>query len=121
MRLDKIEDIEVRRVMDGRSNKRRRRDNDFSITEPTDTENEDAELDVMGSDAASAESPNAATPDQVQVVDMSASLAAQEKSTQSTVVGGALRRNADGTSMIPRIVKSKKIGQKVGQSMICCS
>jgi ATP-dependent RNA helicase DHX37/DHR1 len=119
--LDKNEDIEVRRFMDGRSNKRRRRIIDFSITESADTEKEDTELDVMGSDAASADSPNAAPPDQVQVVDMSASLAAQEKPTQSTVVGGALRRNADGTSMTTRIVKSKNIGQKVGQSMICCS
>lgn len=107
--------------MDGRSNKRRRRNNDFSITELADIENEDVELDVMGSDAASADSPNASTPDQVQVVDMSASLAVQEKPTQSTVVGGALRRNADGTSMTPRIIKSKTISQKVGQLIICCS
>ncbi|KAF8555249.1 P-loop containing nucleoside triphosphate hydrolase protein [Imleria badia] len=98
--------------MDGRSNKRRRRNNDFTITAPTDTENDDAELDIIGSDAASADFPNAASPDQVEVVDMSASLAVPEKLAQSAVVGGSLRRNPDGTSMAPRIVKTRKTGQK---------
>ena len=100
--------------MDGRSNKRRRRNNDISITGLSDTErDEDVELDVLGSDAASDDSPNAATPSQVQTVDMSTSLAAPEKSTQSVVVGGALRRNPDGTSTAPRAVKRKTTGQKV--------
>lgn len=109
--------MDVRRLMDGRSNKRRQRNNGFAVAD-TDTENEDAELDVMGSDSAGVNLPNAATPEQVLVVDMSTGLAAPGKSTQSTVVGGALRRNSDGTSMAPRIVKRKKIGQKVGRSII---
>jgi len=119
-RLDKTEDIEVRRFVEGRSNKRRRHNNEFSLAGPTDTENEDAELDVMGSGPARANSANAATPDKVLVVDMSTSFSAPEKSTQPTVVGGALRRNPDGTSMAPRIVKRKSIGQKVRQQMVCC-
>ncbi|KAG8214498.1 P-loop containing nucleoside triphosphate hydrolase protein [Butyriboletus roseoflavus] len=111
-RLDKTEDMDVRRLMDGRTNKRRQRNNFFAVAGSTDTENEDAELDVMGSDAASVDLPNTVTPEQVLVVDMSAGLAAPGKSTQSTVVGGALRRNPDGTSMAPRMIKIKKIGQK---------
>lgn len=116
-RLDKIEDIDARRSMDGQSNKRRRRNNNFSVTGAADTEDEDAELDVMGSD----DSLDTSTPNRVQVVDVSASLAAPEKSTQSTIVGSALRRNPDGTFTAPRIVKRKKTGQKVGLSIICGS
>lgn len=108
--------MHVRRLVDGRSNKRKRDNSGFSVAGPTDTEDEDVEFDVIGSDAASVELPNAITLDQVQVVDMSA---VPEKWTQSTVVGGALRRNPDGTSMAPHIVKRKKNVQKVGQSMIC--
>ncbi|KAH0832999.1 hypothetical protein J3R83DRAFT_11982 [Lanmaoa asiatica] len=98
--------------MDSRSNKRRRHNNGFSVAGPTNAKSEDSELDMMGSDATSDDSPNTTTPGQVQVVDMSASLAAPEKLTQSTVVGGALRRNSDGTYVTPHIVKRRKIGQR---------
>ncbi|KAF8443043.1 P-loop containing nucleoside triphosphate hydrolase protein [Boletus edulis BED1] len=113
-RLDKSEDANVRRFMDGRSNKRRRRNDNFPITGLTDTENEDAGLDGMGSDAASVHSPDATAPDQVQIVDMSINSIAPEKSTQPTIIGGALRRNPDGTSMAPRTVTRKNMGQKAG-------
>lgn len=106
--------------MDGRSNKRRRRNNDLSTTGLTDSEDEDAELDAMDSDAVCADSPQPAVPNQIKIVDMSTSLAAPEKSTKSTVVGGALKRNPDGTLMAPRIVKRKKNGQKVCLLMIYC-
>jgi ATP-dependent RNA helicase DHX37/DHR1 len=121
-RLNQSEDIDVRRLVDGRANKRRRRDNGLSVLGQTDTEDEDAELDVTDYNAAAdarADSPDAVIQGQVQVVDMSAILSAPEKSTQTVVVGGALRRNPDGTSMAPRVVKKKKAGKKVGQSMIC--
>ena len=109
-RLDQTEDLDVRRLMDGRSNKRKRRNHDVSIM-GFPVEDEDAELD--SSDIESSSSSNIATPSQVQIVDVSANLATPAKSTQSIVVGGALRRNSDGTSMAPRVMQRKKIGQKV--------
>lgn len=106
--------------MDGQSNKRRRRSNIIYAAGTADSEGEDAEPDVMGS-GASNDSLNTSTPSQVHVVDAPASLAAPEKSTQPPVVGGALRRNPDGTYTSPRVVKRKNSSQKVCLSMIYSS
>ncbi|KIK99635.1 hypothetical protein PAXRUDRAFT_822554 [Paxillus rubicundulus Ve08.2h10] len=110
-RLEKTDDMEVRRVMEGRSNKRRRRNNDFTVTSPGDSESEDAELDVMDTDLGR-DPPKAVVPDQVPIVDVSTNLAASEKSVQPSVVGGALRRNSDGTIIAPRIVTKKDKGKQ---------
>ncbi|KAF9242610.1 P-loop containing nucleoside triphosphate hydrolase protein [Melanogaster broomeanus] len=107
-RLDKTEDMEVRRVMEGRSNKRRRRNNNnFAVTGPDGSESEDAELDAMAVDANI--NPSRPPPE---VVDASTNLAAPEKSTQPSAVGGALRRNPDGTVAGPRIIKKKEKGKQ---------
>ncbi|KIJ64431.1 hypothetical protein HYDPIDRAFT_28376 [Hydnomerulius pinastri MD-312] len=110
-RLDKSEDLEVRRVMEGRSNKRRRRNDDFTVLGPDESGSEDAELDAMDIDAGIS-APKAAIPGKIPVVDVSTSLAAPEKLSQPSVVGGALRRNADGTVVAPRVVKKKEKGKK---------
>ncbi|KAF8843324.1 P-loop containing nucleoside triphosphate hydrolase protein [Paxillus ammoniavirescens] len=110
-RLDKTDDMEVRRVMEGRSNKRRRRNNDFTVTSPGDSESEDAELDAMDTDVGR-NPPKPIVPDDVPIVDVSTNLAVSEKSTQSSVVGGALRRNTDGTVMAPRVIKKKDKDKK---------
>jgi ATP-dependent RNA helicase DHX37/DHR1 len=113
-RLDKTDDMEVRRVMEGRSNKRRRRNNDFTVTGPgdSDSESEDAELDAMDT-YVDRNPPKPIGPDEVPIVDVSTNLAVSEKSTQPLVVGGALRRNPDGTVMAPRVVKKKDKDKKV--------
>ncbi|KAF9220938.1 P-loop containing nucleoside triphosphate hydrolase protein [Gyrodon lividus] len=106
-RLDKTEGMEVRRLVEGRSNKRRRRSNDFTVTGPDDSESEDAELDAMGT-GAGINPPKPVPPDEAPIVVASTSLAAPAKSTQPSVVGGALRRNPDGTVMGPRVFKKKE-------------
>ncbi|KAG9315882.1 P-loop containing nucleoside triphosphate hydrolase protein [Chiua virens] len=78
-RLDKTEDVDVRRMMDGQTSKRRRRNSDFWVGGPADSGDEDAELDRVVSDASTSDSPKTAHLAEVQVVDMSAKLAIPEQ------------------------------------------
>ncbi|KAI5986162.1 P-loop containing nucleoside triphosphate hydrolase protein [Pisolithus albus] len=85
-RVDKAEDLQVRRAMDGRAGKRRRRTSNYS---GADSESSDSELDHHPACEIDASSPKTAPAPVVSV----------------SIVGGALKRN-------PRVVKKEK-GKKV--------
>ncbi|KAI6030577.1 P-loop containing nucleoside triphosphate hydrolase protein [Pisolithus orientalis] len=91
-RLEKAEDLQVQRTMDGRTGKRRRRITDYS---GADSESGDSELD---------------SPPMVSVMDYSSGITVPKKDVQQppSIVGGALKRNADGTVVQPRVVKKEK-------------
>ncbi|KAI6044780.1 P-loop containing nucleoside triphosphate hydrolase protein [Pisolithus marmoratus] len=105
--LNKAEDLQVRRVMEGRAGKRRRQVMDYS---GIDSESGDSELDNHLGCGIDAPSPKTTPTPVVSVVDYSSSLTAPKKDVQHppSVVGGALKRNADGTVVQPRVVKKEK-------------
>ncbi|KAJ6508792.1 P-loop containing nucleoside triphosphate hydrolase protein [Mycena sanguinolenta] len=96
-RLDKLEDKEIRRALDGRTGKRRRQDDTYTVTGPDEH---------MEDDESSPEDD--AFP--------SAPIAGPLSSPAPSVtpaVGSALQRNPDGTVVAPKIVpKSKKAAFK---------
>ncbi|KIO06158.1 hypothetical protein M404DRAFT_15215 [Pisolithus tinctorius Marx 270] len=96
-RLDKAEDLQVRRTMDGRTGKRRRRITDYS---GADSDSGDSELDDRIGGGIDAPSPKTTRTPVV---------------SPPSIVGGALKRNADGTVVQPRVVKKEK-GNKLKAS-----
>ncbi|KAI0724370.1 P-loop containing nucleoside triphosphate hydrolase protein [Cerioporus squamosus] len=132
-RLDQLEDKEVRRVMDGRTGtpKRRKRENTL-VAAATDSEDDDAgsfaDLDeaAMDVDRKPASDEEGARTEEglsrskpVIVVDSGFSTSIHSHGEEDepmpptiTVVGSALKRNADGNVAAPRISKRKLRGGK---------
>lgn len=106
-RLDKAEDLQVRRTMDGRTGKRRRRITDYS---GADSESGDSELDNRVDGEIDAPPPKTTPAPMVSVMDYSSRITVPKKDVQQppSIVGGALKRNADGTVVQPRVVKKEK-------------
>ncbi|KAL4073219.1 P-loop containing nucleoside triphosphate hydrolase protein [Scleroderma yunnanense] len=109
-RLDRAEDLDVRRAIDGRIGKRRRQNPDYSDVTQSDSESEgsnhydiDEDINPSTSELVSIAA--------VSIVDLSSGSVVPVKPTQS-VVGGALKRNSDGTLVTPRVVKKKEKGKK---------
>jgi len=107
-RLDRAEDLNVRCAMDRRIGDRRRRNTDYSGARPSDSDCEYDDPDSTHNNSP----PNPTSIDTVSVVDSSPGSVSPEKKAQS-VVGGALKRNSDGTLVAPRVVKKKERGKKV--------
>lgn len=105
-RLDKAEDLNVRCTIDGRIGNRRRRNMDYSGARSSDSDHEQSEYDDPDSNSF----PTSI--DTVSMVDFSSGSVPPEKQAQSAV-GGALKRNPDGTLIAPRVVKKKESGKKV--------
>ena len=110
--LDRAEDLDVRRAMDGKTGSRKRNSN-YADAGSSDSESERSEYDDLDNAVG-----NSALMDAIPVVDFSAGGFTAEKPSQSAV-GGALKRNSDGTLLAPRVVKKKEKGQKV--VVICIS
>ena len=123
-RLDEQEDREVKRAMGGRSapSKRRRRPNTFDApdieSDPGEDTGSDPQMDIDCQDIEG-EGPSRSKP--VVVVDSGFSTALrpstfddEEPLPQGTQVGGALKRNADGTVVAPRISERKSKSTKAG-------
>ncbi|TFY66717.1 hypothetical protein EVG20_g4366 [Dentipellis fragilis] len=111
--LDKYEDKEVRRAMEGRSGKRRRGDR-FDGVNDAESDEEDAILDKAAAMEVDVEDGNeqeeGLTRDKpVVVVDSSFSAPSEPKVLPS--VGSALQRNADGSVVAPRIIRKKEKGK----------
>ena len=115
--LDKHEDKEVRRVMDGRTRGKRRAP--FSGTAVSDEESDDdlnrgapmkddaSEIMDIDEDAGkSRENP-------VVIVDADAGSLGDQETSVPAAVGSALRRNADGSMATPRMLKRKDKGTRV--------
>ncbi|KAI6147475.1 P-loop containing nucleoside triphosphate hydrolase protein [Pisolithus tinctorius] len=106
-RLDKAEDLQVRRTMDGRTGKRRRRITDYS---GADSDSGDSEPDDRIGGGIDAPSPKTTRTPVVSVMDYSSGITVPKKDVRQppSIVGGALKRNADGTVVQPRVVKKEK-------------
>lgn len=106
-RLDKAEDLQVRRAIDGRAGKRKRRATNYS---GADSESADSELDNRPGCEIDAPSPKTTPAPIVSVVDYSSGMTPPNKDVQPSpsIVGGALKRNVDGTVVQPRVVKKQK-------------
>lgn len=107
-RLEKLEDKETRRAIDGRAGKRKRNDDKYDIMNAVH-ENEDIEFDQESIiQVLPTSSPNYAK--DVLVVDSVD--APQLALSKPSAVGSALYRNPDGSVVAPRISKKIKIGKK---------
>ncbi|EIW80970.1 P-loop containing nucleoside triphosphate hydrolase protein [Coniophora puteana RWD-64-598 SS2] len=104
VRLDKAEDREVRKALDGRTN-RRRRQPDFSYHAAVSSESEGESMEGI-SDAEDKELTR-----EVVVVDATTG-PSTSRVVSSAAIGSALRRNADGTVATPKIVPKKTKGVK---------
>ncbi|KAK7048361.1 P-loop containing nucleoside triphosphate hydrolase protein [Favolaschia claudopus] len=94
---DKLEDKEIRRALDGRTGKRRRQTDSYVVTRPDDDP-----------DDGSSEDDASSSRDEIAQVSEP-----QPTSSAAPVVGSALQRNPDGSTVAPKIVpRSKKTGFK---------
>jgi ATP-dependent RNA helicase DHX37/DHR1 len=110
----RLEDKEIRRALDGTSNKRKRHGGDNYAVVGAESEDEDFEtISTKDRKDFSSEDPiNANEPMEVTVVDSSTS-AAVIASAPPSAVGSALKRNADGSVVTPKIGKPKVKNGKV--------
>ncbi|KAH7909031.1 P-loop containing nucleoside triphosphate hydrolase protein [Hygrophoropsis aurantiaca] len=109
-RQEKLEDKEIRRVLEGRAGKRKRHDNDFSVIDASGSDDEGDEGDIDNSTDFS-EKLNAINSHRDPIPTVNASPGSApilETISQPSAVGSALKRNADGTTMIPKVVKKKQ-------------
>ncbi|KAJ7250874.1 P-loop containing nucleoside triphosphate hydrolase protein [Mycena haematopus] len=96
-RLDKLEDKEVRRALDGRTRKRRRQDDSYAVVGP----DEDMEDDESSPEDDASPSAQITRPANLPPI------------PATPAVGSALQRNPDGSVVAPKIVpKSKKTAFK---------
>jgi ATP-dependent RNA helicase DHX37/DHR1 len=94
--LDKREDIDVRRALDGQTGRRRRARDVYEIEEAEDDDLEDDQLShVADNDAISNDVPSSAGPSAI-------------VRPSTPAVGSALQRNADGSIVAPRIRPRKQ-------------
>jgi ATP-dependent RNA helicase DHX37/DHR1 len=107
--LDKLEDKETRRAMEGRAGKRRRHGNAYEVMVPDDDDSSDVDLagnGILGAAFVTAEDypdvPKETVPSE------SAAATAIESSLAVAEVGSALQRNPDGTVVAPRIRQKTK-------------
>jgi ATP-dependent RNA helicase DHX37/DHR1 len=109
-RLEKSENDEVKRAIAGRTGKRKRSGDDYAVVNlgGSDDESEDQDSD------------SSAHSDRQSNVDMARSeglpdgeFGTTSQHTNSIAVGNALRRNADGSVEVPKVVKSKVKGKTV--------
>ncbi|KAJ6559196.1 P-loop containing nucleoside triphosphate hydrolase protein [Mycena vulgaris] len=87
-RLDKLEDKEIRRALDGRTGKRKRQDDSYAVIGP-DADTDDEELDR----------DDALSPMQIP---------GPSTVPVPAAVGSALQRNSDGSVVAPRIVPKSR-------------
>ncbi|KIK69520.1 hypothetical protein GYMLUDRAFT_33890 [Collybiopsis luxurians FD-317 M1] len=88
-RLDKLEDKQVRRALDGRSGKRKRHDGLFEVVE-ADTDDDQDDLDSIAEPSVELSEPP------------------PQPIAPQPVVGGALARNPDGTVVAPKVRQGKR-------------
>lgn len=97
-RLDKLEDIEVRKALDGRVGKRKRND-EYPVRNADEDDGDDTELYFERASPLEVEGDSEAKITHI----VHAEASAQPTASTSTAVGSALQRNPDGTVVAPRI------------------
>ncbi|KDQ62426.1 hypothetical protein JAAARDRAFT_30334 [Jaapia argillacea MUCL 33604] len=124
-RVEKQEDKEVRRLLDGTGKgkgkgKRKRARNDDYRVDVGDESDADADLDLESgmevdepSPSAAFKSPRQAKSTPIVVVDGGFSTSVEASKGSATLVGSALKRNADGSVVQPVVRKKKKKQQAV--------
>ncbi|KAG6843905.1 hypothetical protein H0H87_011894 [Tephrocybe sp. NHM501043] len=112
-RFERLEDKEIRRALDGRSGKRKRGDDTYTVVNAND-EDEDSEDEMLdhGSDEGQA-SPSMKETKEFPVERPPAPIVVESSSappvaSTSSIVGSALKRNADGTIVAPKIRSKSK-------------
>ncbi|KAI0320190.1 P-loop containing nucleoside triphosphate hydrolase protein [Amylostereum chailletii] len=110
-RLDKLEDKDVRYSMDGRPTKRRKRSGRFTGVENEDSEDNHHEQENDNTIPYTVEAGFAKL-NAVVFVDPTPPPPPSTSQPLPTV-GGALQRNPDGSSVTPRILPSKRKGNKI--------
>ncbi|KZV70183.1 P-loop containing nucleoside triphosphate hydrolase protein [Peniophora sp. CONT] len=118
-RQEQAEDREVRRVMDGTAGSRKRKrggNTNYSsvVRTGSGSEDEDEELDVVEEgrmDVDEDEEPGHSPTNPVLVIEDSAP-PVPERPTSKAVVGGALKRDADGSVAAPKMLARKDKGQR---------
>ena len=113
-RLDKLEDKETRRAIDGRAGKRKRNPDKFNIlrADDDDDDDEDEDIETGGTERITAQATTGTQESVVMDSEPSASTV-QPMASGSSAVGSALQRNPDGSVAATRIAKKKKQGKKV--------
>ncbi|KAG2155816.1 P-loop containing nucleoside triphosphate hydrolase protein [Suillus bovinus] len=107
-RQDKLEDKEVRRAMEGHPNKRRRRHNDFTIHEYGDSEGEsDAMDDFVETADQTPQHDEHEGPVTKEFFDPTLASTVSQPALSTFAVGGALKRNPDGSVVAPLVVNKK--------------
>lgn len=119
-RLERLEDKEVRRALDGRAGKRKRHDDVYAVIHP-DNENSDEE-EVLVKDRSEGKlrldvETSVYGQKELTSINLAPVTISQPIALASSAVGSALQRNADGSIMAPKI-RPKTKGKKVGFNKI---
>jgi ATP-dependent RNA helicase DHX37/DHR1 len=106
-RLEKLEIKEARRVLGGRSGKRRRNNDSHDAHGPSssDNEGENTDCSVIAIDDNGA--------DEAEPIAVDSNSINRSVSSTSATIGSALQRNADGTVVVPKIVARNAKGKNV--------
>jgi len=116
-RLDKLEDKETRRAIEGRAGKRKRDGDKYDVLHAGDDDDEDDDgIDIDTNGREKINIRRAGQPQAVAAHSESLPLTTQPTASVSSSVGSALRRNPDGTLVAPRIAKkrTKKVSITLG-------
>lgn len=114
-RLEKLEDKETRRAIEGRAGKRKRDADKYDVLQAKNDynnseEEEHMEMCRVETTTVSTVTDNAQT---TVVLDSVETSVPQFVASPSSAVGSALRRNPDGSVVAPRIAQKKRPGKKV--------
>ncbi|KAG1790271.1 P-loop containing nucleoside triphosphate hydrolase protein [Suillus plorans] len=119
-RQEKLEDKEVRRAMEGHPNKRRRRHNDFTIHEYGDSEDESDAMDGIGFVEKADQTPEQHDEHEHEgpvtkefFTDPPTASTVSQPAASTFTVGGALKRNPDGSVVAPLVVNKKNAKSRI--------
>ncbi|KAG1882630.1 P-loop containing nucleoside triphosphate hydrolase protein [Suillus subluteus] len=120
-RQEKLEDKEVRRAMEGQPNKRRRRHNDFTVHEHGYSEDESDAMDgvdfVEKTDKTSEQHDEHEGPVTKEFfADPPTASTVSQPALSVFTVGGALKRNPDGSVVAPLVVNKKSAKSRMKAS-----
>ncbi|GLB38537.1 putative helicase associated domain (HA2) Add an annotation [Lyophyllum shimeji] len=109
-RLERLEDKEVRRALDGRTGKRKRNDHLYAVVHANESYSEEEDEGLV---ASADEGRKSSVPDEALNAPTQAPAIVQASVTQpvastSAAVGSALKRNADGTVAAPNLRQRTK-------------
>lgn len=104
-RLERLEDKEVRRALDGRAGKRKRHDDIYAVTVPDDEDSEDNEMiaDVGRGRPSPAKESSTGESKEKHLPEVASASAIKFAAPAPSAVGSALQRNPDGSVIAPKI------------------